>query len=464
MDNMTTTPSICFIDFLYPASCFENRWAIIDILTNSIKKYTGILPDFRCIPSDIIFGRTIDFNNPDIKLISDCIAFTGVESSSSTQIADVDMFVIGPSYNYSRDFVLPYQSAEISGDSRGDGWGFVKPLDWTVWLAMFFVILMAIGVQILMKTIEVDASPALDKETAAEIMSRSILSSVAYSRLYGGSSHIISRHLLSSCMAMFAVVIVSLYCSNLVNFFYMANDDRVILPQPSMVRVHPAFKDLISPETFGVYTDGANARLQITNMIQGGVYHENETPVVSRVVGDIFRNSTTKLRSLGGYYTVYEVVFMKTFGNIVGGETLKDIMIDTNRELDLYQFNKNRYLDFQDNDYDTLSQVDIQNVWGAFAILLVGYITSILFRVFFTEKTGLSNISLFKHPKNKRAQSIQFTRSNTSVPSTPHTEASTANVVAVAGSVYENAQSGISEIGMVEIELNERHSSITIEV
>lgn len=445
MDNMTTTPSICFIDFLYPTSCFENRWAIIDILTNSIQKYAGILPDFRCIPSNILFGRTIDLNNPDIKLISDCIAFTGVESSSSTQIADIDMFVIGPSYNYSRDFVLPYQSAGISDVNRGNGWGFVKPLDWTVWLVMFFVILVAIGIQILMKTIEVDASPALDKETAAEIMSRSILSSVAYSRLYGGSSHIISRHMLSSCMAIFAVVIVSLYCSNLVNFFYMANDDRVILPQPSMIRVHPAFKDLISPETFGVYTDGANARLQITNMVPDGLYHENEIPVVSRVIGDIFRNSTTKLRSLGGYYTVYEVVFMKIFENIVGKETLKDIMIDTNRELDLYQFNKKKYLDFQDNDYyETISQVDIQHVWGAFAILLVGYVASIFFRIFFTEKTGLDNITLYKHPKNKSTRSA----SNTSA----------------SADVYENAQTEISGGDMVEIELNERHNSITIQV
>ena len=461
MDNMTTTPSICFIDFLYPASCFENRWAIIDILTNSIQKYAGILPYFRCIPSDIIFGRDIDFNNPDIKLISDCIAFTGVESSSSTQIVDIDMFVRGPSYNYSRDFVVPYQGAEISDVDRGGGWGFVKPLDWAVWIMMFFVILVAIGVQILMKTIEVDASPALDKETAAEIMSRSILSSVAYSRLYGGSSNIISRHLLSSCMAMFAVVIVSLYCSNLVNFFYTANDDRVVLPPPSMLRVHPAFKDLISPDAFGVYTDRENSILKTTNMVPYGVYYDNQTPIVSRTIGDGFRNSTTKLRSLGGYYTVYDVIFLQIFEATVGNETLKNIMIDTIRELDLYQFNKNTYLDFRDNDYETINQVDIQDVWGAFVILLIGYVASILFRIFFTEKTGLDNITLSKHPNNRSTRSAGFSRSNTPAASADSARASTANVV------YENAKSEISGGDMVEIELNElneRHSSITIHV
>ena len=292
------TPSVCFIDFLYPSSCFGNKWAIIDILINSIQKYTGLLPEFKCIPSDKIFGRIVDFKNPDIQIISDCIAITGVESSSSTQIADTSLFVIGPAYNFSRDFVIPYQTGGM-GNKDGRGWGFVNPLDWTVWAMMFLVILVAIGVQVLMKKIEVDASPALDKETSAEIMSRSILSSVAYSRLYGGSSHIITRHLLSCCMAIFAVVIVSLYGSNLVNFFYMANDDRVDLPEPSDVRVHPAFIDLISPETFGVYTDRTNARLSTTNMVPNGVYYDNQTPIVSRTVGDGIRNSTTKLRSLG---------------------------------------------------------------------------------------------------------------------------------------------------------------------
>ena len=456
------TPSVCFIDFLYPSSCFENKWAIIDILINSIQKYTGLLPEFKCIPSDKIFGRIVDFKNPDIKIISDCIAVTGVESSSSTQIADTGLFVVGPAYNFSRDFVLPYQYEGME-TRDGRGWGFVNPLDWTVWAMMFLVILVAIGVQVLMKKIEVDASPALDKETGAEIMSRSILSSVAYSRLYGGSSHIISRHMLSCCMAIFAVVIVSLYCSNLVNFFYTANDDRVDLPEPSEVRVHPAFKDLISPETFGVYTDRANARLETTNMVPYGVYYDNQTPIVSRTVGDCFRNSTTRLRSLGGYYTVYEVIFIQIFEEIVGNETLRNIMININRELDLYQFNKKKLLDFDDTSgQKTVVQVDIQHVWGSFVILAIGYVTSILFRIFFTTKTGLSNISLFKHPKHESASGRRSTvsRREGSVTSV-NTELSitVVTVPSIPESIYVDALTDMSEI-----DLTESNKSITVEV
>ena len=453
MDNMTmVTPSVCFIDFLYPSSCFGNKWAIIDILINSIQKYTGLLPEFKCIPSDKIFGRIVDFKNPDIQIISVCIAITGVESSSSTQIADTSLFVIGPAYNFSRDFVIPYQTGGM-GNKDGRGWGFVNPLDWTVWAMMFLVILVAIGVQVLMKKIEVDASPALDKETSAEIMSRSILSSVAYSRLYGGSSHIITRHLLSCCMAIFAVVIVSLYGSNLVNFFYMANDDRVDLPEPSDVRVHPAFIDLISPETFGVYTDRTNARLSTTNMVPNGVYYDNQTPIVSRTVGDGIRNSTTKLRSLGGYYTVYEVIFLQVFEAIVGNETLKNIMIDISRELDLYQFNKKKLLDFDDTSgQESVMQVDIQHVWGSFLILAIGYVTSILYRVFFTEKTGLTNITLFKHTKHgstsgrgndvPRCEGSNTASVNTELPITVVTMPS------LSESIYENALSDMSEIDL----------------
>lgn len=236
-------------------------------------------------------------------------------------------------------------------------------------------------------------------------------------------------------MAIFAVFIVSLYCSNLVNFFYMANEDRVVLPEPSMVRVHPAFKDLISPETFGVYTDGVNARLQMINIIPYGIYNENETPVVSRTIGDSFRNSTTKLRSLGGFYTAYEVIFIKSFEAIVGNETLRNITIDISKELDIYQINKKRLLDFDDsNSPESVTQIDIKNIWGVFVVLLVGYISSILFRIFFTTKTGLSNITMFKKTKHESV-----------IP--------TVNVV---------AESEIAGGDMVEIELNEIHSSITI--
>lgn len=436
-----SNPSICFADFLYPYACSDRKWAIVDILTNAIQKYTEIVPEFMCIPTDEIYDKDIYYINTNVT--SSCIAFAGMEMSSNTQLADIDMFTIGPYYNFSRDFVMPYQVPNFV-PTMGDGWKFFNSLDWVVWCMFFTVIVVVTGIQIMMKKISVDASPTLDQETNAEVASRSILSSIGYSRLYGGNNDIISRHLLSCSMACFSAVIVSLYCSNLVNFFYTATEDyRVKIPLPNDVRIHPAIKDLISPEMFGVYTDNNQSNLELAPMMPNAVYYRNMIPVVPRSVGDGFRNSTTSLVSLGGYYTIYRVVFAKTLELVTGKKTLKNIEIEINKQLDLYNFNNEQVLDFPDTDTERIGEINIHQVWGVFVILLVGYVSSILFRIFFTKKTGLSNISLFKHSTR---------------------ESGGGNGVATIITQNANVVSKNTKNDMVEIELNENHSSISIAV
>ena len=449
MINMTITiPTICFIDFLYPSACFENRWAIVDILANAVQKYTDILPEFICIPSDKIFNKDIDFANSGTQILENCIAFLGVETSSNTQLANADMFVVGPPYNYSRDLVIPYQTdnSMINGSA---GWKFVSPLDWVVWVMLILVVIVAVVIQVLMKKMQVDASPTLDKETGAEIVSRSILSTAGYSRLYAGNSHIISRHLLSCCMSCFSFFIVSLYCSNLVNFFYTANEDYFVLPQLSVVRVHPAFQDILPPDTFPIYTDGnLMNKLQTINMVPYGIYDGNMIPVVSRVIGDSFRNSTTELMSLGSYKAIYYSIFTKLFKAIYGRSVLKNIIIEINMQLELYQLNKSRLLDYNDTPDKVTHIIGIEQVWGAFVILSVGYVTSILFRIFFTSKSGLSNITLFKHPPTHE----KTYGCGSNVP----TNAPNSNVA------HETARVETTRNDMVEIELIESRNSTSI--
>ena len=436
-----SNPYICFSDFLYPYACSDRKWAIVDILTNAIQKYTEIVPEFMCIPTDEIYNKDIYYINTNVT--SGCIAFSGIEMSSNTQLANIDMFTIGPYYNFSRDFVMPYQVSKFV-PSIGDGWKFFNSLDWAVWCMFFFVIVVVIGIQIMMKKISVDVSPTLDQESSTEVASRSILSSIGYSRLYGGNNDIISRQLLSCSMACFSAIIVSLYCSNLVNFFYTSGDDyRVKIPQPSDVRIHPSLKDLISPEIFGVYTDNNRSNLKLAPMMPNAVYYRNMVPVVPRGIGDGFRNSTTSLVSLEGYYTIYRVIFVKTLELITGKETLKNIEIEINKQLDLYHFNNDQVLDFPDTDTERIGEISIHQVWGVFVILLVGYVSSILFRIFFTKKTGLSNISLFKHSTR---------------------ESGGGNGVATIITQNANVVSKNTKNDMVEIELNESHSSITIAV
>lgn len=398
MSAAMTALNICFVDYVYPYACGDNRWAIIDILQKVFKRYTGMDIGMVCIPSEVSYGKQVD---GDSSVIQTCIAFTGVESTTLSQLSNQDLVITGPLYNYSRDFVIP---VSLGDRERAvySGWGFVNALDWSVWLTLFGVILTALGIQALMKHISVDASPTLDKETSAEILSRSVLSTIGYSRLYQGDSHIISRHLLSCCMAFFSVGIVSLYGSNLINFFYNESDLYRYLPPTSAIGVHPALKDIISLETFGLFS-GKRQELQIINMMPDAVFYDNVVPVVTRTVGESFKNATTTLRSLGGYQTIYEVFLAKQFIYGVSNATsipIQDILVTINREifnLRTSQTNLEFYL------ADTLSTrlgnspLAIKDIYGVFIILLFGYVASILFRIFFTKKTGLGELIACKN-------------------------------------------------------------------
>lgn len=386
-----TDLNICFVDYVYPYACGENRWAIIDILNTVFKKYNGIETGLICIPSELSFGKEAD---PDSPVINNCIAFTGVESSTLSQIANQDdLVLIGPVYNYSRDFVIPVLKNDVS-DITSNGWGFIYALDWTMWSALFLVIVAALGVQLLMKYISVDVSPTLDRETPAEITSRSILSTIGYSRMYQGDTHIISRHLLSCFMAMFSVIIVSLYGSNLINFFFLNSDTRNYLPPTNAVGVHPSLKDIVSLETFGLFS-GQRQSLRIINMMPNAVFYNTIVPVVTRTIGESFVNSSTTLRSIGGYQTIYEVFLRKDFLYSLAERasvSVQDIIIDINQEIYNWRTSQTKlelYIDDSGVTRRGNTSVTISDIYGAFVIIFVGYVASILFRIFFTPKKGL---------------------------------------------------------------------------
>jgi hypothetical protein len=357
--------NICFVDYVYPYACGDNRWAIIGILQKVFKTYTGMNIGMVCIPSGDSYDSEVDANSSVI--------------------------------------VIPVSLTDRE-NAIYSGWGFVNVLEWPVWCLLFMAMLTALVIQASMKYIAVDASPTLDKETGAEIMSRSILSMIGYSRLYQGGSHIISRHMLSCCMAFFSVGIVSLYCSNLIHFFYKDSDLQRFLPPTSSIGVHPALKDIISLETFGLFS-GKRQSLQIINMMPDAVFYNNLVPVVTRTVGESFKNATTVLRSLGGYQTIYEVFLAKQFINGISNASsipVQDIMVAINREIFSLRTSSQTSLELylNDNNPTTIlgnSPLAIKDIYGVFIILLFGYIASILFRIFFTKKTGLKKVMLCKN-------------------------------------------------------------------
>ena len=391
--------NVCFVDYVYPHSCGDRRWAIVDILQTVLKKYTGMDPGFRCIPSELSYEHKVDL---DSSTVQGCVVFAGVERTTHSQLADKESVIVGPVYNYSRDFVIPVTTIDTSSVVY-PGWGFLYALDWKVWLTLLGIIMVAIGVQMLMKYKSVDASPTLDRETPAEVVSRSILSTVGYSRLYQGDSHILSRHLLSCCMAFFAVGIVSLYCSNLINFFYTQSDSRNFVPSTYAVGVHPSLKDIVSLETFGLFS-GNRQSLRVINMMPNAVFYENVIPVVTRTIGESFKNATTTLRSLGGYQTIYEAYIAREFINQLekfSPVTLQDVVIDINLEILAWKRSQTKLAHYIEGDVVQSrrgnSPLTITDIYGVFIIMLFGYVASILFRIFFTKKTGLSELIMCKN-------------------------------------------------------------------
>ena len=435
--------NICFVDYVYPHSCDEHRWAIVDILQTVVKKYTGMDPGFRCIPSTLSYEHKVDLNS---SVVQGCVAFTGVERTTHSQLANKEAIIVGPVYNYSRDFVIPVTTRGESGVIH-PGWGFIYALDWKVWLVLVSVIMVAIGVQMLMKYNSIDASPTLDRETGAEVVSRSILSTVGYSRLYPGDSHIFSRHILSCCMAFFAVGIVSLYCSNLINFFYTESDSRNFIPPTYAIGVHPSLKNIVSLETFGLFS-GDRQSLRVINIMPNAVFYEDVIPVVTRTVGESFKNATTTLRSLGGYQTIYEVYIARKFINQVEGfspVTLKDIVIDINREILAWKRSRTTlsyYIEGEVIQSRGNSPLTIQDIYGVFIIMLVGYVASILFRIFFTKKKGLRELIMCKNFFRKEK-----------VTTSPDLEFKVGDVII--GNNNVDIESVVRENEIVEIEVSE---------
>ena len=253
----------------------------------------------------------------------------------------------------------------------------------------------------------VDASPSLSKETPAEIMSRSVLSTIGYSRMYQGETHIITRHLLSCFMALFSVCIISLYSSNLINFFYTQSDSQNYIPPVHSVGVHPSLKNIVSLETFGLFA-GNRQSLRVINIMPNATFYDTVIPVVTRTIGDSFKNDTTILKSLGGYETIYEVYLAKEFLEaVVQGVTaatgvnvsIQDIMIDINKEIYTWSTINTKleqYIDYESYTRGS-TPLNIVDIYGVFILLVFGYIASILFRIFFTNKSGLKKVMLCKN-------------------------------------------------------------------
>jgi len=204
-------------------------------------------------------------------------------------------------------------------------------------------------------------------------------------------------------MAFFSMGIVSLYCSNLINFFYTQSDSHNFIPPSYAVGVHPSLKNIVSLETFGLFS-GNRQSLRVISIMPNATFYENIIPVVTRTIGESFKNATTTLRSLGGYQTIYEVYLAREFINQIekfSPFTLKDIEIDINREILAWKRSRTTLSYYNEEDASQSRRgntpLTISDIYGVFILLIFGYVASILFRIFFTKKKGLDRLILCKN-------------------------------------------------------------------
>jgi hypothetical protein len=163
---------------------------------------------------------------------------------------------------------------------------------------------------------------------------------------------------------------------------------------------------------FGLFS-GQRQSLRIINMMPNAVFYNTIVPVVTRTIGESFVNSSTTLRSIGGYQTIYEVFLRKYFLYSLAERasvSVQDIIIDINKEIYNWRTSQTKLESYIDDSGATRrgnTSVTITDIYGAFVIIFVGYVASILFRIFFTPKKGLTELLLSYHFWKKNPIQLQ---------------------------------------------------------
>ncbi|AGE51426.1 ligand-gated ion channel [Paramecium bursaria Chlorella virus CvsA1] len=379
---------ICFTDYVYPRSCGTKRWEIVNILMDAFKEYNNEESTFRCYSGDITFETDLTSG-----YVSNCSVLLGHEVSTYARVVRFNSFTIGPAYNHSYALVTPVQDSPHDS-MNSNGWAFVNPFTLPVWSLILGVISFAFIIQFLMRKYQLGVSTSSLNERNPETLSRSILSATGSVKLYASESRVLIRELMSCCMAIFSVFIMSLYSSNLINFFYYQSLSNPITTSSSdFVVIHPAYKNIISYEDLGVYK-GSHQELTSIFMIPYGIYSPDVIPVIPNTWGGTLENSTTSLSVVGYYKSAYQILYTK----LVTPSVISYINKYVNERLNEYNtiYTVSSDINLNENQLAPSNQLTLKNTWGIFVILGIGYVLSLIFRIVWTKKTGLDKLVFFK--------------------------------------------------------------------
>ncbi|AGE54493.1 ligand-gated ion channel [Paramecium bursaria Chlorella virus KS1B] len=354
---------------------------------DAFKEYNNEESTFRCYSGDITFETDLTSG-----YVSNCSVLLGHEVSTYSRVVRFNSFTIGPAYNHSYALVTPVQNT--SNDSLdSNGWAFINPFTLSVWLLILGVVLFSFFIQFLIRKYELGVSTSSLNERNPETLTRSILSTLGSVKLYDSENRVLIRQLMSCCMAIFSVFIMSLYSSNLINFFYYQTLPGTLDTSSSnLVVIHPAYKNIISYEDLGVYKDSTYELTSIF-MVPYGIYSSDVIPVVPNTWGGALENSTTLLNVVGYYKSAYQVLYTK----LVSPSAITYVNKYVNDRLIEYNTISTVSPDINLNGNQKIpeTQLTLKNTWGIFVIMLAGYIISLLFRIVWTKKTGLDKLVFF---------------------------------------------------------------------
>lgn len=195
--EMNAKMNACFVDFDYPTGC--STWSVFDVvarIANATK---------TCIDSN------------DAVSLASCDIVLGVPDGT------YHSFEYGPTYNASGIGAI----LATPGAAHGNGWYFLNPFSWTVWVVFVACAIASFCTQLLVRWLDFrrkKTSPNFvideDEEHAGDAVLTAFTAMIGTTRLYRRYDGPYFRHVSSMVAALFSVFFVSLYSSNLTAFFF----------------------------------------------------------------------------------------------------------------------------------------------------------------------------------------------------------------------------------------------------
>ena len=370
---------MCFVDYDFPTSCDSNAWTIVALVRDAWSSATGVASTFACtsFDFDVIYG---------------CSVVLGVETRL-LPFFNVSYYKNGPAYNASHGI-----GALTTIDTRSnayDGWVFLKPFSWQVWLVFLGCVVLGCASQLFMRHLahrRLKTSPerAIDKDTVMDVATTSFTSIIGASRMYESYDAPCARQAASMIMALFSFFFVALYSSNLIAFSFPERTDMTATTLTGSFDVHWAFTDVIKRDFVASFTTSNSSVRSAMTFSSDGIPIVPDTWSASYCSSGRDASGSSSGRDASGsssgrdasvyivpaspYKAVYEIVYARTVPDTVSS-MISYRVVEKLSSLPAWTLPSSCVLASE------TSQLQLDSMWGLFAIATVGFVMTIAYRM-----------------------------------------------------------------------------------